>query len=392
LLGAGDQFRGGEVEAGGEAAQAGVAGLRLPVSTLLIQRWCKPLALARSSCVSSSSARRAATARPSAIWKAGEADIPRGIYEYFSCLSRVQHGGRCPAPYFPVDATERAVVRRYQRETYTPDEHDAICQAVREYAASRAEVARRNSQRHARRLRELTGQQQKLLQAFYNGGVDEEVLHAEQERIETERTQARKWAEAAVREVQDVVDALDIALSLLDAEHVLYETLPTSSRRMVNQAIFQALIVHDPETIQAERTPLYEALASLNRTLQQPEKAPQTTTKRDRNRQNKDVRPQDDHDPFSWGRGSYIEQMAERAGFEPAMEFDPHTRLAGECLQPLGHLSLRSRCQCRAKDQPPGFVRGQRRHVYLTGVGRGLGRMQGRRGFARPPGRAACTL
>src|SRR5450631_1999626 len=28
----------------------------------------------------------------------------------------------------------------------------------------------------------------------------------------------------------------------------------------------------------------------------------------------------------------------ERAGFEPAMEFNPHTRLAGECLQPLGHL------------------------------------------------------
>src|SRR6476646_4066559 len=24
----------------------------------------------------------------------------------------------------------------------------------------------------------------------------------------------------------------------------------------------------------------------------------------------------------------------ERAGFGPAMEFDPHTRLAGECLQP----------------------------------------------------------
>ncbi len=42
---------------------------------------------------------------------------------------------------------------------------------------------------------------------------------------------------------------------------------------------------------------------------------------------------------------SIYEQMAERAGFEPAMEFNPHTRLAGECLQPLGHLSLRL---CRA--------------------------------------------
>ena len=36
---------------------------------------------------------------------------------------------------------------------------------------------------------------------------------------------------------------------------------------------------------------------------------------------------------------SIYEVLAERAGFEPAMEFNPHTRLAGECLQPLGHLS-----------------------------------------------------
>ncbi len=35
-----------------------------------------------------------------------------------------------------------------------------------------------------------------------------------------------------------------------------------------------------------------------------------------------------------------LPRKTERAGFEPAMEFDPHTRLAGECLQPLGHLSL----------------------------------------------------
>src|SRR5690625_5910301 len=31
--------------------------------------------------------------------------------------------------------------------------------------------------------------------------------------------------------------------------------------------------------------------------------------------------------------------MAEREGFEPSMEFDPHTPLAGERLRPLGHLS-----------------------------------------------------
>jgi hypothetical protein len=45
------------------------------------------------------------------------------------------------------------------------------------------------------------------------------------------------------------MEALDNALLLLDAEQVIYETLPPSSRRLVNQAIFVALIVCDPDTI-----------------------------------------------------------------------------------------------------------------------------------------------
>jgi hypothetical protein len=52
------------------------------------------------------------------------------------------------------------------------------------------------------------------------------------------------------------------------------------------------------------------------------------------------TRPQNGRSPVFRGFGSQSVQMAERAGFEPAMEFNPHTRLAGECLQPLGHLSL----------------------------------------------------
>src|ERR1035438_69437 len=40
-----------------------------------------------------------------------------------------------------------------------------------------------------------------------------------------------------------------------------------------------------------------------------------------------------------WRHKRLNSRKTERAGFEPAMEFNPHTRLAGECLQPLGHLS-----------------------------------------------------
>jgi hypothetical protein len=35
----------------------------------------------------------------------------------------------------------------------------------------------------------------------------------------------------------------------------------------------------------------------------------------------------------------FLSFMAEREGFEPSVESNPHTRLAGEHHRPLGHLS-----------------------------------------------------
>jgi site-specific DNA recombinase len=241
-----------------------------------------------------------------------------GIYEYFSCLSRVQRGGRCEAPYFPVERTERAIVRRYKRETYQRDEQAEIREALHAYVKAKTEIARRESERHTRRLRELTGQQQKLVQLYYRGGVSEEVLKAEQARIETERDKAQKWSDAADREVEDVMAALEDALLLLDESRVIYETLPNSVRRLVNQAVFLTLTIRDPDTVQTKRTPLYDEIDRLVRNLQEAKKAPAKAPKRPRTPQNKAICPQDDHDPSSRGRGSYIEQMAGATGLEPA--------------------------------------------------------------------------
>jgi len=42
-----------------------------------------------------------------------------GMYEYFSCLSRVRRRGSCQAPYIPVEATEQAVERMNRRIVLT---------------------------------------------------------------------------------------------------------------------------------------------------------------------------------------------------------------------------------------------------------------------------------
>ncbi len=238
-----------------------------------------------------------------------------GQYEYFSCLSRVQREEQCAAPYFPVERTEHAIVRRYKRETYKDDEQTIVREALHAYVQSKSEIARRESARHTRRLHDLTGEQQKLVQLYYKGGVSEEVLKAEQERIETERTKAQQWADAADREVEDVMAALDEALAILD-EHVIYDTLPESARRLVNQAVFLAIVVSDPDNVQAQLTPLYETIKQLIQELRETKERPKTRQK-PTTPGNKTGSPQNDRDPDFRGRGSYIGRMAARPGLEP---------------------------------------------------------------------------
>jgi site-specific DNA recombinase len=240
-----------------------------------------------------------------------------GQYEYFSCLSRVQREEQCAAPYFPVAQTERSIVRRYKRETYKDNEQDMVRAALRSFVLSKTEVARRESARHTRRLHDLTGEQQKLVQLYYIGGVSEEVLKAEQERIEGERAKAQQWADAAAAEVEDVIAALDDALAILN-DKIIYEELPKGTRRLVNQAVFLALIVSDPNNIQAQRTPLYDTIKLLIQELCQARETAQTTHRRPVTARIKTGRPRNDRDPDFRGRGSYVGEMAGATGLEPA--------------------------------------------------------------------------
>jgi hypothetical protein len=201
-------------------------------------------------------------------------------------------------------------------------EQNKVREALRSYVESKTEVARRESARHNRRLHDLTGEQQKLVQLNYKGGVSEEVMKAEQERIESERTKAQQWADAAEREVEDVMAALDDALTILD-DKVIYEFLPESARRLVNQAVFLALVVPDPDNIQAQLTPLFETIARLVQELRETKERPQTGQKRPRTLKNRTGSPQNSNDPDFWGRGSYKGQLAGTTGGRTRVRHHP---------------------------------------------------------------------
>jgi site-specific DNA recombinase len=224
-----------------------------------------------------------------------------GVYEYFSCLSHQARRPSCGARYMAVDAVERAIERYYRQVELTAAETEDVRHQLRQQIGVRLEIARKQSEKHKRKLRDLQNEQQKLLQLFYRDGVDEDVLKVEQERIETERTQARRWIDSATHEADEAHAALDEALSIIQGCHATYMAADAEQRRLMNQAIFKRLLIRTDE-LEGETAPAFEHIRSLSGA------SPLAPTRSPRNGQ----------DPrLSGGLGSNVDQMVRMRGLEP---------------------------------------------------------------------------
>jgi hypothetical protein len=165
-------------------------------------------------------------------------------YQYYSCLSRVRPDGPCGNPYAPVDGVEQAVFElHHERPWLTAREQDALREAVREFVGNKAEHAKAEAERHERRLRELTAQQQKLVQLYYRDAISIEVLQAEQQRIAKEESRVEKWQNQAVAKVDDAMQALDDALTLLSEPGKAYAESDESLRKILNRAVFARILI-----------------------------------------------------------------------------------------------------------------------------------------------------
>ena len=201
-----------------------------------------------------------------------------GYYGYYSCLSRVRPIGPCGNPYAAVERVEQVVVDLHTEKPWlSVEEQEALRQALREFVGSKAEHAEQEAERHSRRLRELTAQQQKLVQLYYRDAISVEVLQAEQQRIADEQAQVERWQNQAVAQVDDVIQALEDALSLLCQAGEAYQQADPSLRKLLNRAIFCRILIQvvdrqvEAKGVQQE---VYAQLVQTAKSLGLPASAP----------------------------------------------------------------------------------------------------------------------
>ena len=171
-----------------------------------------------------------------------------GVYDYFLCAGR--HAGTCSQPYHRAERIEHAVERYYRESKLLSKEHvEKVRQAMRERVRVLTSFAKPELERAERTLTRLLDEERKLLRQHYADHISEELFVEEQARMRLERAAAEQTVAALSANFDRLLKNLDIALELADNVGKAYAHAGPSTRRLLNQALFDQILIRDEEVV-----------------------------------------------------------------------------------------------------------------------------------------------
>jgi len=180
-------------------------------------------------------------------------------FEYFICSAN--KGGGCPQRAQRIDHVEVAIERYYGTVRITDTDRERVQQAVEAHLANLASASTEEIDRCNRVLDELKEQERKLLRKHYADGISEELYAEEQARIKRERADTEVIVARLTVNHDELLGTLALTLQLatLDLQDLYLRATP-QIRRLMNQAIFEAIWLSHDEVERAElASPLRKA-------------------------------------------------------------------------------------------------------------------------------------
>ena len=167
------------------------------------------------------------------------------LYPYYVCVGRHQKRTDCTRKALLVSVIEELIEDFYADVALSPDlRHDIELTLTEEFEASQRAIERKAKELVAQKQR-LTNERARLLQAHYANAIPLDLLKTEQERI-TDKLDA---IDVQLEAVQARTDRLSFnlarALDLLTDCHRAYLAADQTTRRLLNQALFEALYIEE---------------------------------------------------------------------------------------------------------------------------------------------------
>ena len=242
-------------------------------------------------------------------------------YEYFYCLGRQARKNGCTFVAIQAHHAEQLVEDHWATITLP----DKTLTTVRELVISHLDtiLKEHNHQAHQAEttLAEATAHSERLMQAYYAGAIDVELLRKEQDRLRTSQVAAERQLRHLQTSRDKLHTALDQCLSVLHDGQQQYLAATDNSRRDLNQAVFDKIYLDDDEIPNSHHKAVYHYLldSNLPAVLEDETKRQQDTATPDNT---KNLRPM--------AGGSNMTLLVELRGFEP-LTFSLRTRRATSC-------------------------------------------------------------
>ncbi|MFI6048403.1 recombinase family protein [Nocardia sp. NPDC051321] len=173
-------------------------------------------------------------------------------YSYFLCRGR--QDGLCDLPYLPADLVEQAVLDHYTTLKLPSRFIREVRQLLDAALADENASTRALHANLRRRLKELTAQQERLLDLATDAGLPPSDIATRLRRIHTEREHTTAQLHTAGAELATGANYLRDALELLTDPHTLYQNTTEANRRMINQTLCHAIYLDCRTPIEVTHT------------------------------------------------------------------------------------------------------------------------------------------
>lgn len=176
----------------------------------------------------------------------------QGRFEYFFCLGSHQRRTECRELYAPAGPIERQIEELYRQIRLPQEVRDDIERDLKQEAATRERDRTRATQLASCRLAKLANERDRLLKAYYADALPLEMFKQEQERIDSEVSQAESQLALAGIKLEAARDLINKCLELIANCHRSYKRADEQDRRKWNQAIFKAVYVKGRQVVSVE--------------------------------------------------------------------------------------------------------------------------------------------
>ena len=243
-------------------------------------------------------------------------------YPYFFCLGRQSKRTGCTQSVVLIDLVEQAIEDHYATKRLTADERVEVEAFILDELAKARRQADEERARMERRIKKLTDEREKLLQAHYADAIPMELLRTEQARIGRELEQADRLLTAGQLQSEALVVTLGQALSFAENCHGAYLDANPQVRRQLNQAFFERLEINADYEVTSRLAMPYDVLLGdeVRQAAQEharDSKVSKTSVYRRERPGRARVRARNDNTPVFAGVGSSNDWLVGEGGLEP---------------------------------------------------------------------------